>query len=161
MHFSALASVLASLVAVTAAAPSAAASQSAINAAPLNATEALHSLAARGSPQEDRVGALRIHNDRRSQVGVAALVWDDNLQNAAQGWADNLASRGVLEHGSSGENIYWSSAATDHDLQLAAAAWGNEVGNYHGELIPDGNFNGYGHYSEIATSPAMSSEADR
>ncbi len=137
MHFS-VASALAVLLSVVA-------------ASPVNVTESLSKLVARGASPADIANSLAHHNAARAAVGVAALVWDTGLQNRAQAYADTLARTpgGVLQHSGASENLWWSSAATDHDLLLATDSWVNEKPNYHNELIPQGNFQGYGHYSEL------------
>jgi uncharacterized protein YkwD len=134
MQFSVV-SAFAALLAVASASPVA-----------VSVPESLTELVARGASQTDINNSLAAHNAARAAVGEKALVWDTSLQAKAQAWADTLAKTGALEHGSAGENLYWSSAATDHDLLLATQSWVNEKKNYHGETIPNGDFNNYGHY---------------
>ncbi|KAH8898077.1 PR-1-like protein [Thozetella sp. PMI_491] len=122
------------------------------SASPVAVPESLTELIARGASQTDINNSLAAHNAARAAVGEKALVWDTTLQAKAQAWADTLATTGALQHGSAGENLYWGSAATDHDLLLATQSWVNEKKNYHGEAIPDGDFNNYGHYSQVVWS---------
>ena len=86
-------------------------------------------------------GITQAHNEVRSGVGVAALVWDPALAQVAQAWAeacvDNDAPSGLIDHNSGrsdtypgyvGENIYGSSGTAD-PIQ-AVTAWADEVADY-------------------------------
>jgi hypothetical protein len=91
--------------------------------------------------------ALNAHNTARDQVNVAHLIWDEAQQASAQAHADKLAQDGYLWHSRSGENLWYSSASSDDDLLGATRAWIDERGLYRGEVIPEGDFEHYGHYS--------------
>ncbi|KAH8886253.1 PR-1-like protein [Thozetella sp. PMI_491] len=116
-------------------------------ASPTNITES-GELAAYISMGDDKRLALNLHNKFRGAVHVKNLAWDLKLQRSAEAYARKLAKRpgGHLIHSGPGENLWWSSAHTDHDLQRATQGWTNEKHNYHGEKIPKGNFESYGHY---------------
>lgn len=98
----------------------------------------------------DEQAALDAHNDARSEVGLDALTWDSTLVSAAQEWADTLGARGPgqLEHGSTGENLYWQSNSDD-PFTAAANAWIAEKADYNGEAIPSSGDASWMHYSQI------------
>ncbi|KAL8341104.1 hypothetical protein RB601_006964 [Gaeumannomyces tritici] len=75
----------------------------------------------------DQQAALDLHNKGRNDLNYPTLSWDSGLQSKAQAWANTLAQRGKLEH---------------------AGSWMNEKSKYKGEKIPEGNFAGYGHYTQ-------------
>ncbi|CAD6568745.1 MAG: hypothetical protein ASARMPREDX12_001820 [Alectoria sarmentosa] len=109
---------------------------------------------------QDQTNALQTQNQAREAAnGISGavsrpdLVWDPNLANDAQKWANGLAAaNNGLNHSTGdqrpneGENLYWVSAGGQ--LADAAQAWVNEQSNYSGEKIGDGNFEGYGHYTQ-------------
>ncbi|CAM1508733.1 Fc.00g055810.m01.CDS01 [Cosmosporella sp. VM-42] len=105
----------------------------------------------------DESEALRIHNVARSKHNLPNLVWDDNLKAGALQWAIELARRGSLDHSSSdqrpnaGENLgmVGSSGTIPNPITLSSQGWVNEESNYHGEVIPQGDFNSYGHYTQV------------
>lgn len=98
----------------------------------------------------DEENALAAHNTARSEVGEAALTWDDSLVSAAQSWADTLAAQGPgqLEHGSTGENLYWQSGGDD-PYTAAANAWIAEKADYNGEAIPSSGDASWMHYCKF------------
>lgn len=78
---------------------------------------------------------LRIHNTARKDVGVAPLAWSDDLAQAAQEWADQLAKTGKLEPQSGskyGENLGIGSG--DYTPATAANAWLAEKAQYNPEV---------------------------
>nr|QBH70087.1 CreCAP-ShK1 [Colubraria reticulata] len=104
---------------------------------------ALTSLVASGvqgyMTQQMKTKILQIHNDyRRGERGsnMIELVWDDNLENAAQRWADNCdynhepATFGV----DPGENLFFSSFFTGDSkqelLESGTTMWFNEKYRY-------------------------------
>lgn len=61
-----------------------------------------------------------------------------------------MANADSLQHSGAsgqGENIFQSRPASS--LAAAAQDWCNEVGSYSGQNIPDGNFESYGHYTQV------------
>ncbi|KAI1848453.1 hypothetical protein JX265_008765 [Neoarthrinium moseri] len=104
----------------------------------------------------DQSTALKLHNDGRAQVGsppVQALIWDTTLTAHAQSWANYLASIDQMQHSSGtgeGENLasQFSTSGVQYPLSVSSYAWMNEKSNYHGEVIPQGNFASYGHYTQ-------------
>jgi len=95
----------------------------------------------------DEKSALDKHNQARSIDGCAPLEWDDSLAASAASWAQQLTQIGHLQHSQGGQNLYWSSADGGSPLADGSQAWINEKSLYHGETIPNGNFEAYGHYS--------------
>lgn len=83
-----------------------------------------------------------------------ALKWDDKLASNAQAYAQHLANAGKgLQHSGGdsrpgqGENLYWSKP--NGSMADASQGWVNEVKNYHGEKIGEGDFGSYGHYTQV------------
>lgn len=108
-------------------------------------------------PTDEAAAALRIHNDARAGQNLEALVWDDDLAKQATEYAQYLADANIgLEHSSGphdpdqGESLYMEMGQSD-PVSAAAQAWINEVENYHGEAIGEGDFGSYGHYSKPFT----------
>lgn len=97
----------------------------------------------------DEKAALQAHNTGRATKGLAPLQWDVSLVKSAQACADKIASTGNFAHCQSGENLYGQSGGTGNVLVNGVTAWLNEAPLYKGEKIPDGNFAGYGHYTQV------------
>jgi hypothetical protein len=82
------------------------------------------------------------------------LQWDDRLARHAQRWADHLISRNSFEHDRSGtgegENLaaVWGHGARQTFTE-ATNAWLNEITDYNGEKIGQGNLSKYGHYTQV------------
>lgn len=85
------------------------------------------------------------------------LVWDTKLEADALAYAQQLAAKdqGLTHSGypNEGENLYYRSPTGT--ITNAAQAWVNEVTAYHGEKIPNGNFQGYGHYTQVSYTPVQ------
>jgi hypothetical protein len=99
--------------------------------------------------------ALAAHNAaRHAAQGVKRpdLVWDERLASDAQKWATHLADNNLFQH----EGMW---AAPPHPpppprpahqpFKKGVEAWVNEKPNYHGEKIAEGDFSGYGHYTQV------------
>ncbi|KAI0999109.1 hypothetical protein K3495_g9088 [Podosphaera aphanis] len=99
--------------------------------------------------------SLTIHNQARAQATGPLrpnLSWSTSLADAAQIWSDHLASIDQLQHSSGtgqGENLLRSIGGPEPSFADAANAWVSEKSKYRGERIPDGDFEGYGHYTQI------------
>ena len=69
-----------------------------------------------GLTQEDINQALIIHNNARSEVGVANLKWSSSLSKDASNWALQMAKEDRMYHSENdtrtgqGENLYFTSA---------------------------------------------------
>jgi hypothetical protein len=106
----------------------------------------------------DQQEGLRLHNAARAAKGVPALQWDTTLEANAKAWATNIASRDLLVHSTSaqrpnqGENLAYqrSSRPIVNPVTISTTQWLAEEPLYKNELIPQGNFAGYGHYSECS-----------
>ena len=101
--------------------------------------------------------ALQMHNNARrsisAQTGHARpdLVWDKDLENGAQQWANHLAETGDFEHSGTpgvGENLFAVFPASAGTVMGATQSWLDEAQFYHGQPI-DGNFAQYGHYTQV------------
>lgn len=108
----------------------------------------------------DQAQALKIHNEARETASKnhshprPALVWDAHLAADAEKWARHLANQNKgLQHSTGdqrpgeGENLFWMSAGGD--LADASQGWVNERKDYHGEKIGEGNFEAYGHFTQV------------
>lgn len=104
----------------------------------------------------DQKAALDAHNAARSEVGTAALTWDEGLAKDAQEWADHLASIGSMTHSQGsgqGENLYMSYGSGDKSpFASASKMWIDEKSSYSGQGIGEGDFGSYGHYTQIVWS---------
>lgn len=124
-------------------------------AAIFSAPVASHAIATRGQciALDDQSQALGIQNQARRALGLQPIKWSTDLAANAQSWANHLAQIGRSEHSSGGsssgqgENLYWQIPAAS-GYSSAASYWVSEKSNYHGELIGDGNFVSYAHYSK-------------
>jgi uncharacterized protein YkwD len=94
------------------------------------------------------------------------LTWDDTLANNAQEWANHLASIDDLEHSgpeqrpNQGENLSsYSGTFATADLNAAAVQWAGEIKSYHGEKIGEGNFEDWGHYTQVRHPPTLTHRA--
>ena len=85
---------------------------------------------ASGDPRHAAI--LDAHNARRAEHCAPPLAWSDDLARVAQGWADELASRGcAFEHNSTpyGENLAGGTAGTLSPEDVVAM-WYREVEGY-------------------------------
>lgn len=100
---------------------------------------------------------LDTHNIFRQMMGRNGLVWDTALANQAQKYSDYLATYNKFEHshaslpqfGMLGENLY---RVTNGKLDCASGvkAWMDEYNLYPtGTKVGDGDFKGYGHFTEL------------
>ncbi|KAH7382849.1 CAP domain-containing protein [Cadophora sp. MPI-SDFR-AT-0126] len=118
----------------------------------------------------DAAQALATQNAARQDANnnhgsnCAPLNWDSNLASAAQAWAEAMAKSQNFDHSdpnsreNQGENLYlYAGTNAVAEFNGAAAAWCGEIANYHGEPIGEGNFEGYGHYTQVVwpTSTAV------
>lgn len=97
----------------------------------------------------DQQAAVAAHNKGRATKGLSPLTWDASLSASAQTCANKIASSGNFAHCQSGENLYGQSGGTGSVLVNGVTAWLNEAPLYKGEKIPQGNFAGYGHYTQV------------
>ncbi|KAF2993559.1 hypothetical protein E8E14_001925 [Neopestalotiopsis sp. 37M] len=99
----------------------------------------------------DQWNALNIQNNYRRGRNLRPLVWDRILQQDAQNWANHLAYIDQMVHssrrGSEGENLAWISGGSN-PMSVAASMWMAESKNYWGQIIPNGDFEAYGHYTQ-------------
>ncbi|KAK9419694.1 putative CAP domain-containing protein [Seiridium unicorne] len=119
--------------------------------APAIAERRAHEVASRYSLTYDQWNALNIHNGWRRGRNLRPLVWDSVLQQDAQNWANHLAYIDRMVHsnqrGSEGENLAWISGG-GNPLTISTNMWMAESKSYWGQIIPSGNFEGYGHYTQ-------------
>ena len=100
---------------------------------------------------------LQEHNKARAEVGVGPLHWSKQLANYAQEWATHLAlTKCQFEHRphsgqwrqEHGENLFMGTAAY-YGVVDAVDAWVQEKIYYRGEAITSGNFDAWGHYTQV------------
>ena len=100
----------------------------------------------------DQQQGIDIQNKGRQAKGLTYLTWDTKLVASAQQCANKIASTGNFAHCQSAENLYAQYGSSAPPLAAAAQAWMNEAPLYHGEVIPQGDFHAYGHYSKWTPS---------
>jgi pathogenesis-related protein 1 len=95
---------------------------------------------------------LKAHNAIRARVGVAPLVWSDQLAEVAQDWANHLIATGGLSHRPNnryGENIYTISGGTATPSEVVDL-WAKEARGYD---IRSNTCSGVcGHYTQLVWS---------
>ena len=117
--------------------------------------------------------ALKIHNDARSEVGLAHLVWSEKLKKDAQKYADYLASKDLFEHSNNlkklnqGENLYYAENynilengekeyyfENTNYLEDASIGWFSEKKDFKYAKIGDSRnkFSLIGHYTQMVWS---------
>jgi len=105
---------------------------------------------------EDQAAVLAAHNDARQEVGLAPLVWDEELAADAQAWADFLVANhnGDLYHGN-GEPLSGGAKGQGENLNggrqpgQMTVGWLGEKSKFN---IAEPAFvfsAGYGHYSAM------------
>ena len=114
----------------------------------------------------DQDSILSLHNAERKQVGVPAISWSDSVANAAQSWADHIASLGLTaekfpphatweERSPQGENLAWGPKGAFSVSELAQG-WADEKAIYDGhplspaDFLPDAPM--IGHYTQMVWS---------
>ena len=94
---------------------------------------------------------LRLHNQYRSQEGVAPLVWDNQLASKAYSWANSLTSIKRLSHSNfgAGENLFHSYRG-DKSCAAALGSWYSEKKYYRrGQKVDRVNYHKYGHFTQV------------
>lgn len=95
---------------------------------------------------------LEEHNRLRAKHSAAPLTLDPAISQYAQEWANNIASRNVMQHRSNnryGENIYACFGKTNLTGQEVVHSWYNEIKDYRfGESNPS-NFGKVGHFTQV------------
>lgn len=125
-------------------------------------TKSLHSVRSSSvmelslSPDEIR-DLLEFHNKARKEVGVAEVVWSNELAQYAQAWAQHLATTGCkMQHRPTsgeweqkfGENIFMGTVGFFGVLD-AAKSWYSEKKFYRGGKISSSNWSKAGHYTQM------------
>lgn len=101
---------------------------------------------------------LEAHNVARAEVGTPPLVLDQDLNDQALAYAEELARTGNFQHSSSGsrpnqgENL-WGGTAGAFDYAYMAAGWIDEKQYYVHGTFPNvsntGNWADVGHYTQV------------
>ncbi|OCL03698.1 carbohydrate-binding module family 50 protein [Glonium stellatum] len=109
------------------------------------------------SLNEDQKHALELHNTARQHISASthvsrpALTWDTSLAADAQKYAQHLIDTNGFAHSGApgvGENLAKSWPADSGSLAKGTQMWLDEEKNYHGEPIGQGDFSGYGHWTQ-------------
>lgn len=93
------------------------------------------------------------HNTARKEVGVAPLVWSNELANYAQEWADHLARQGSLAHRENnqyGENC--AMATGKCTMLMGVEIWYSEKPKFKRQILTEANWSVAGHYSQMIWS---------
>ena len=92
---------------------------------------------------------LLAHNTYRSLLGKPNMTISTTLKNFAQNYSNYLASNNLFRHsgGPYGENLYRASGGGS--VIKGIILWWKEFPIYNGENIPNGDFSGYGHYTQM------------
>ncbi|KAJ1325207.1 pathogenesis-related protein 1 [Microdochium nivale] len=104
----------------------------------------------------DQKSAQQLHNQARIAKGLPRLLWDAQLAGDAKAYAQQLAASGKFEHSPNesrpgqGENLAYSysSSPIKSPISSGTKLWLAEAPAYMNEVIPNGNFEGYGHYTQ-------------
>jgi hypothetical protein len=101
---------------------------------------------------------LAAHNKERAQVGVAPLVWDNDLGTAAAAYAQLMAFTGQFQHSDRGarrgigENL-WAGTHGAFSVEAMVGAWASEKQTFMPGIFPNnsrtGNWIDVGHYTQI------------
>jgi hypothetical protein len=101
---------------------------------------------------------LEEHNAARDDVGVPRLAWSSRLAGEAQGWAEELARRGQMQHstqegrGGAGENL-WMGSAGYYSPEVMVSAFVNERRLFRAGTFPHvsttGQWRDVGHYTQV------------
>lgn len=106
----------------------------------------------RSSSSSFDAAVLEEHNRLRAKHSAAPLTLDPAISQYAQEWANNIASRNVMQHRSNnryGENIYACFGKTNPSGEEVVRSWYNEIKDYRfGESNP-ANFGKVGHFTQV------------
>ncbi|NBC36283.1 SCP-like extracellular [Novosphingobium sp. FSY-8] len=105
---------------------------------------------------------LTAHNRERTRLGLAPLMWDARLADAARIWASELAATGRFEHSPShlrrmdgddtGENLYMGTGGA-FSPEAMIADFISERADFTPGTFPQvartGDWHGVGHYTQI------------
>jgi hypothetical protein len=101
---------------------------------------------------------LAVHNAARAQAGVAPLVWDPALGNAAASYATQLALTNSFHHSDRrarpgiGENL-WMGTRGAFSYEAMVGRWASEQRDFVPGIFPavsrSGNWENVGHYTQM------------
>lgn len=111
-----------------------------------------------GRGEDLRATALAVHNRERAALGLPPLTWSPKLAAAAAVWAEELASRGTLDHApwsarrGQGENLAMGSAGAFSSAALMRG-WVREQRYFRYAAFPEfsttGRWQDVGHYTQM------------
>jgi len=99
-------------------------------------------------------GLVARHDRARRDVGVGPLKWSNKLATFAQQWADEIARTGKFEHRTGhtyGENLA-AGSGNSYGVLTGVEDWYSEIKLYKAGTPIDGNFEAYGHYTQMVWS---------
>jgi hypothetical protein len=101
---------------------------------------------------------LAAHNVERARAGVAALAWDNELGNAAAGYAQQMAMTGRFAHSDraarpgTGENL-WMGTHGAFSVEAMVGGWSSEKRFFTPGVFPNvsrtGSWEDVGHYTQM------------
>jgi uncharacterized protein YkwD len=99
---------------------------------------------------------LDAHNQERTRLGMAALVWNDRLAADAAVWSANLARRQTLEHAGDakgqGENLWSGTSGASSPVEMIGTFLA-EAKDFRPGKFPDvsrsGDLAHVGHYTQV------------
>ncbi|KAL9106195.1 MAG: hypothetical protein Q9227_008728 [Pyrenula ochraceoflavens] len=110
------------------------------------------------APDSASQAALDLNNQARATKNLTPFTWNATLASEAAAYAQQLAQSGSLVHSgikTEGENLFESGGA-GATFSTAVQAWLSEASSYTGQVIPQGNFGSYGHYTQCMWSSTTS-----
>jgi uncharacterized protein YkwD len=95
----------------------------------------------------DSIGTLELHNNIRKSIGLNEISWDQNLAAGSLSYSKVLSKTKALEHskGNYGENLYIGTSSMIDAVNM----WISEQKSYFGQKIGSGEFQNYGHYTQM------------
>ncbi|MDI1325231.1 MAG: CAP domain-containing protein [Brevundimonas sp.] len=113
----------------------------------------------RSSRPSDQIEArlLAAHNAERALVGSRPLIWSEELEAEARGWAGQLISSGRFAHDPSmhghGENLWSGWGGRAFTPEEMVGEWIAEKAQYREGVFPNvsrtGDWSDVGHYSQL------------
>ena len=112
-----------------------------------------HAMEVIGLPESNNFqnDCLYMTNKYRAVLGLPPMRYSSRAMAVAQNYANKLAATNRFEHSHTdgfGENLYRTSGGS-FACHQAMTAFFEEYALYHGEPIGRGNFEGYGHFTQL------------
>lgn len=100
---------------------------------------------------------LAAHNGERVRTGAAPLIWSEELEDEARGWAEELIATGRFAHDPSmhghGENLWTGWGGRSFTPEEMVGEWIAEKSNFRPGVFPrvsrSANWTDVGHYTQL------------